>query len=79
MSSLYRGYENQKDPLSEELENLILALLGKPSLSGVLRFDMLDVRLENIGCNAVTKCCVNTLYSFCNGRVAVMNKPGARN
>jgi hypothetical protein len=73
MPSSYRGYEDQKDPLSEELENLIPALLGKPSLSRDIQFDMLDVHLENIGCNAFTKCCADAPYSFCNGQVAVMN------
>jgi hypothetical protein len=73
MPSSYWGYEDQKDPLSEELKNLILALLEKPSLSGDIQFNMLDVRLENIGYNAFTKCYANVPYSFCNGQVAVMN------
>jgi hypothetical protein len=45
----------QYEPLGEELENLILALLGKPSLSGDIQFDLLDVHLENLGCKGCHK------------------------
>jgi hypothetical protein len=53
----------QCDPLGEELENLILVLLEKPSLSGDMWFDLLDVRLENLGCKGCHKgLCERTIF-----------------
>ena len=39
----------QHEPLGEELENLILALLGKPSLSRDIQLDLMEVHLHNFG------------------------------
>jgi len=39
------GYKYE--PLGEELKDLILAFLGKPSLSGDIQLDLMEVDLEN--------------------------------
>ena len=37
------------EPLGEELKDLVLAFLGKPSLSRDIQLDLLKVDLENFG------------------------------
>ena len=39
----------QHEPLGKELENLVLAFLRKPSLSGDIQFDLKKVHLHNLG------------------------------
>ena len=41
--------EMQYEPLGKELENLVLAFLGKPSLSGDIQFDLMKVHLHDLG------------------------------
>jgi hypothetical protein len=59
MSSSYQDgrvrERKQYEPLSKELENLVLALLGKPCLSGDIQFNLLKVHLHNLGCKLCRK------------------------
>ncbi len=59
----------QHEPLCEELENLVLALLGQPCLSRDVYFDLMQIYLEDLGCKRFYKV-------VCKSPVFVLQRAG---